>query len=160
MFRAFIERARLAAQDLKSGYLHVVHVQSERVIEQREFNDEGPIYFVDLGNERILLLWGQWLYGPHTSLNGDNRVPNDKSTTEEGEGRFPCTEFVVHRTLGLGRILKMEIGGAPLRPVRELAVHATPIAEMNDCELLVGHFDDLPSGISGKSTEFDNRSSV
>ena len=154
VFRILSMRARDAATDLRHGYVHVVAVKSARVVEQKEFNDEGPIYFFELGDERILLLWGQWLYDPYVVLNYESRIEDSESIEAEDEPEFPCTEFVLHRCPALGRVLRLEVGGIALRPTRELEVHATPIGEMNDCELLVGRFDELPNGIGGKSNDF------
>jgi hypothetical protein len=154
VFRILTMRARDAAADLRYGYLHVVAVKCSRVVQQKEFNDEGPIYFFDLGDERILLLWGQWLYNPHVGLNNESQIEDSDSTEEEDEPEFPCTEFVLHRCPALGRVLRLEVGGIALRPSRELEVHSTPIADMNDCEVLVGNFEALPNGVHGKSNDF------
>ena len=43
----------------------VHRVSVEQCFVQAEFNDELPLYILDVGTE-ILVLFGQWLYDPHT----------------------------------------------------------------------------------------------
>ena len=42
-----------------------LRVEVSRYAVGEEFNDEGPILFFEVGENELLLLWGQWLYDPH-----------------------------------------------------------------------------------------------
>lgn len=86
----------------------------------------------------------------------DGKNETHESEYDDDTQRFPCTEFVVHRFPSLGLVPRLELGGIPLCPTRELEVCSTPLGEdMERCEILRSFFKDLPNGIQGKTGDFD-----
>jgi hypothetical protein len=51
--------------DYRGKTVDVLRVGVERYAVGEECNGEGPILFVELGQNELLVLWGQWLYDPH-----------------------------------------------------------------------------------------------
>lgn len=51
--------------DCRDGVVEVLAVEVERYAIGDECDDEGPIYFFELGHNQLLVLWGQWLCDPH-----------------------------------------------------------------------------------------------
>ena len=122
-----------------------------RVIQQQEYGDEGLILYFELDGETILLLWGQWLFDPHTYGAEDHIVPDDAETFLNAQDRpfaFPCKDFTVHRCLQSRRVLKIDTGGEPLSPMRTLDWREVLLQDVGDCEILQGTLDDLPSAIA------------
>src|SRR6266545_1363029 len=57
-------KERLEA-DCREGTAEVLTLEVERYASGQETNDEGPICFFELGQNQLLVLWGQWLCDPH-----------------------------------------------------------------------------------------------
>ena len=51
--------------DKDGGTVEVLTIEVKRYAVGEECNDEGPILFFELGQNELLVLWGQWLYDPH-----------------------------------------------------------------------------------------------
>lgn len=107
---------------------------------QKEYNDEGPIYYLDIGDHKVLFLWGQWVYDPSVFPGSawHSRVPIEESVLP-----FPCSHFRLHRCPHSGRVLRVEILGSPIEPVRTLGVHEIPLCGLRESEVLEGGLDDL-----------------
>ena len=50
--------------DYERGVVEILQIDAVAFGTGEEWNDEGPIYFVDLGGDQILWLCGQWLFDP------------------------------------------------------------------------------------------------
>ena len=50
---------------MDSATVEVLTVEVERFAVGEESGDEGPILFLELEQNQLLVLWGQWLYDPH-----------------------------------------------------------------------------------------------
>src|SRR5690242_17380518 len=48
-----------ANNDLRDSTVEVFDVSDPLVLTQEENNDEGPIFYIDIGDGKILFLWGQ-----------------------------------------------------------------------------------------------------
>ncbi len=147
IYRALKSVADAAQSDLKNGSVQIIHVADSPVIQQEEYNDEGPILYFQIDADTILLLWGQWLFDPHTYGAENYTIPDDVETFLNAQDRrfaFPCTEFTIHRSPELGRVLKIETNGKPLSPIKTLNWRDIPLQDFSDSEILQGSFDDLP----------------
>lgn len=146
LYRVLTAAANAAKSDLENECVQIIHVTDARVIQQHEYNDEGPILYFDLDDETILFVWGQWLFDPHTYGAESHTIPDDSETFLNAQDRrfaFPCTEFTIHRSPELGRVLKIETNGKPLSPIKTLDWRDIPLQNLADCEILQGSFDDL-----------------
>lgn len=56
---------KLLEADCRAEIVETLNIEVERYAIGEEVNDEGPIYFFELGQKQLLLLWGQWLCDPH-----------------------------------------------------------------------------------------------
>jgi hypothetical protein len=92
----------LVAQLRTDGLLVSTPIRARRAFGVGELDDEGPHYFLELDDGRVLYLGGQYLY--------------DFEADDEHPRRFPCTEFVVHRHKTQGHVVELECGGTVLEP--------------------------------------------
>lgn len=153
--------AKSANLDLTNDYVQVIHVKDTSVVQQTENYSEGPILYFNLDAETILFLWGQWLFDPHVYNAGNNLIAADAETflnTQNRRFAFPCTEFTIHRSPTLGRVLSIETNGEPLAPVKTLACRDIPLQDLAESEMLYGAFDDLSGAMSRckRVVPFDN----
>lgn len=72
-----------------------------------EFDDEGPHYFIELDDGRVLYLNGQYL---------DDYEPIDDDPELNQPRRFPCTEFEIFRHRTEGYVLEINCSGQVLEP--------------------------------------------
>jgi hypothetical protein len=150
-YRAFQGAAKAAASDLRSDSVQVIRVSNAAVVQQQEYNDEGPIFYFQIDDDTILFLWGQWLFDPHIYGAENEKIAEDAETFLNGQVRrfaFPCTEFTIHRMPALGRVLRIETNGEPLSPARTLNWSDIPLSGLADCELLQGALDDLAGAMA------------
>lgn len=151
IYRALKSAADAAKSDLKHESVQIIHVTDSAVIQQEEYNDEGPILYFQLDAKTILFLWGQWLFDPHVYGAENLTIAEDAETflnAQECQFAFPCTEFTIHRSPELGRVLKIETNGNPLSPIKTLGWRNIPLQNLADCEILQGSFDDLPGAMA------------
>jgi len=134
MHRFFATDASAIRDAVKDATVEVIHVTSEHCVEQESYNNEGPIYYFDIGPGEILLMWGQWIY--------DARGPRG-SIADSGFAEFPANEFTIHRLKDHGRVLKLEVRGEVIKPSRILKWKDIPLSDLQDCEILAGSFSDL-----------------
>lgn len=88
--------------DLKDGNVMVLSCQSNAVIEVEEFEDEGPGFFFEIDDGKIMFLQGQYLYDHVDSK------------------RFPNKKFDVVKLPHSGVILDVVCKGDSLAPLRVL----------------------------------------
>lgn len=144
--RGFLQVAREAKTDCQNGMVEVVEVQDANCIVQSEYNDEGPILFFDIGDGKVLLLWGQWLFDPGTYGAKKHGVASEAAAHINGLDEpyaFPSKSFTLHRTPGLGRVLKIDVTGDRLEPLRSLPCGAVPVLGQRESELIDRTLDDL-----------------
>jgi len=144
--RGFLQVAREAKSDCQNGIVEVVEVHDAICIAQSEYNDEGPILFFDIGEGRVLLLWGQWLFDPGIYGAEKHVVAADAAAHingQDGQYAFPSKSFTVYRTPGLGRVLKIDVTGERLEPLRTLPRGAVPVLGQRESELIDRSLDDL-----------------
>lgn len=98
-FRRIRQHARM---DIKDAKVQVIQVENARLVEREEFNDEGPLYYFGIGQDKVLFLGGQWLYD--WEVYGVSTEPS-----------FPSASFTVHR-LPSGPVLRIELKGVRLAP--------------------------------------------
>jgi hypothetical protein len=128
LLRSFRVSAAEAERDISKGLVEVIQVRDPVYVEQAEYEDEGPILFFDIGNNKILFLSGQWLY--------DQSPP------------FPSTQFTIHRSAVLGRVFKIDASGERLQPQRTLPCSSVPVSNLRESELLDGSLNDLPAAVA------------
>ena len=78
-----------------------------RAFALEEFEDEGPHYYIELADNRVLYLNGQYLY-EYEAITDDPEFNQVR--------RFPCTEFTVLRHKDAGYVLQVECSGTVIEP--------------------------------------------
>ena len=89
------------------GLLVSTDYRATRAFQVDEVEDEGPHYFVELEDGRILYLNGQYLF-EYEETDDDLELTQPR--------RFPCTEFTVRRHRDAGFVLDLLCGGRVLEP--------------------------------------------
>lgn len=97
---------QLAELDVK-GLLLRQPFQARRAFCVNEFEDEGPHYFAELTDGRVLYLNGQYLYD-YEPIDNDPEVNQPRA--------FPCSKFEVLRHKAAGYALHVVCEGHVLEP--------------------------------------------
>ncbi len=99
--------ARLTADLEAQGLLVRQPFQAVRAFAVDEFEDEGPQYFIELVDGRVLYLNGQYLYD-YEKITDDPQVSQPRL--------FPCTEFEILRHKVAGYVVHIQCAGTVLEP--------------------------------------------
>ena len=140
------KQKKLAIRDHDAQIVQLIHVTNPRVVEIAMLGNIGPNLAIDIGNEKILYLQGQWLYD--CKVYGANSPENDDGD-EVFNGlpaphSFPCSEFTISRLPNTGEVLHIHVAGVDLPP--EAVVEALKSQhQFQPSELFVGSLDELPS---------------
>jgi hypothetical protein len=121
-FVEFRRRRRRERRDVQKRMVEVIQAEDVRLAQQEEHNDEGPLYYVGIGEGKVLFLGGQWL--------GDwpiyNVAPPEIEDDDEYLGPpFPASAFTLSRLPLSGEVLRIDITGPPLAPEVMLSRKAT-----------------------------------
>jgi hypothetical protein len=129
-WRTFSRRAtseREIEHDLRDGQAEELHVTASEVVELEEFEDEGPGFFFDVGDGRLLFMQGQYL-DDYVSVDESSRDPPAEQAIADGSvstartPRFPCREFEMVRAPLCGEVLALRCLGDYLSPSRRMSV--------------------------------------
>jgi hypothetical protein len=145
VYRSFaLGRARVLKDVLETG-VEVFDVEDPVVVTQEEYNDEGPIYYLDIGDNKVLFLWGQWVYDPHVFPDSAWHSGNEE---DEGAFPFPSSRFRLHRAPCSGRVLRLELLGTPVKPIKVLKRQEILLSGLRESELLEGSLNELSAAIA------------
>ena len=134
-------------QDHEEDAAEVVEVWDAVAVQQEAHDDEGPIYFLDIGDGRILVLCGPELYDTPEFRTGRPWPPRE----EDHEGReweppFLNSHFVLHRGRRSGRILRVDVLGEPIPVTRVLPKGAVPLDFERTAAIVDGSLETLADG--------------
>jgi hypothetical protein len=85
-----------------AGLVTTTDYRARRAFEVEQIEDEGESYFIELEDERILFLNGQYFY--------------DISSDDAGTRLFPTTDFTVKRHRIQGHVVDLIVRGTVLEP--------------------------------------------
>lgn len=138
---------QLEKRDLASGIVEVISVSQPVVIQQEEHNDEGPIYYFDIGDGKILVVCGQWIYEEQTygTCIGDR---TERNGAEDDWPPFPSENFTIHRAPSSGKVLRIDVRGTKLEPAQVIKAKSVRITDGSDSMVLEGSLNDLNSAMS------------
>lgn len=133
--------------DKAGAVAEVIDIENSRWVRNEEATNESPEYYFDIGDGKILVLGGQWLWDfPTYGLEH----PENEDTEESVP--FPCSSFRVHRLQNHGLVLRIDLLSPPIPPEGEVPDRAklpawlTKRTDKMDwlCSLLVeGPYDEL-----------------
>ena len=154
--RVVLRMRRLAREDRERGEVEILHVKDPVVVRQDEFNDEGPILYFDMGEDKILFLWGQWLLDPETYGAVVEALPEDLDVPEHINGlpalyAFPSSEFIITRLPASGKVFRIEVLGPYLPPTRTIGRKEIRINALGPSAILNGSLDSLHAVMSAYS---------
>ena len=109
---------KLARLDIEAQLVQDIHVKDPIITEVAMLGNNGPILAMDIGDEKILFLQGQWLYDCEIY---DAEIPNDEVGDQFFNGfpnphSFPSSEFRISRFPNTGEVLKILVSGDYLIP--------------------------------------------
>lgn len=147
LFRSMLRARQEAKLGLERAKVEVLTIQNPQVVQQEEYNDEGPIYYMDIGQGKLLFVCGQWMFDQSTyrALSEFGKEDND----DENWPPFPCAEFVLYRVSESGKVLQIEIKGAKLSPVRTIKRKEVPLTHIAESMIIDGSLDDLKRAMAG-----------
>jgi hypothetical protein len=138
------KQRRLASRDHEAQTVTDIHVIHPRVMEISPIGNTAPILAVDIGDDTILYLQGQWLldyevYGANGSggeqhehmLNG---LPAPYS--------FPSTEFTISRYPHSGEVIGIHVAGEYVAPEAEREAMEREY-QFRSSELFSGSLEDI-----------------
>ena len=135
---------RLARMDRSNQLVQDIHVKDPRVVEVAMVWNTGPNLAMDIGEQVVLFLQGQWLCAPDIY---DAPVPPDDLGDEvfnslPAPHSFPCSEFTMSRLPNSGEVIRIHVAGDYLQP--EPAIDALKSKhQFRPSELFEGSIDDL-----------------
>src|SRR5439155_5884027 len=99
-----ILRRRRHATEADERLVHIYTASVEQCFLPLDFNDELPLYFLDVGGF-ALSLFGQWLYDPHVS-----KIPASVFNKWDCERAF-FSSFSLRCSAKTGVVLRFEVRG-------------------------------------------------
>ena len=141
---AFAAIVRAAARDrrrmraLGGGPVEEITVEAAGLVESEL--GSNPIYVFQVDPDRLLVLFGQWMYQPDVYIDGERSIDAD-GVPDYG---FPSDAFVLTREPVTGTVLALVPKGAPLTPQRTVPSSSLSFPkEGMDCWLVDGRIADL-----------------
>ena len=110
-------------------------VSVEKCFILRDFNEDQPLYILDLGGT-ILILFGQWMFDPHTLIASKGVF--DKWDCDKS---FFAT-FSIRALLDSGTIFTLQVHGANFVKATHLTVDVR-FKRLRECELFPGSSESL-----------------
>jgi len=118
----------------------VITATVQRCFILADFNEEMPLYFLDLGTGTILIFFGQWLFDPHTLV-----VPDGLFEKWE-PGREFFASFCMRCSIEHGFVFKLTSQGVSFAPAERLP-RAVRFRWMRECVFFSGQGDTLISDL-------------
>ena len=115
-------------RDATVPVIEVASVEVERCFVLRDFDEENPIYLLDF-SRAALILFGQWLYDPHTLLCSEAAF----DTWDCGRRFF--SSFEVSYVSGSGDVLSLKVT-APGHVDVEPLVQDLRFKRLRECEIV------------------------
>jgi hypothetical protein len=153
-----LQMRRLDREDQERGEAQILHVKDPIIVQQDVYNDEGPILYFDMGEGKILFLWGQWLLDAETYGAAVEELPEDLDVPEHLNGlpdpyAFPNSEFKITRMPRSGKVLRIEVLGTYLPPTRTIGRKEVRIHVLGPSAILSGSLDSLQRAMSANKDQ-------
>ncbi len=123
--------------------IETLRVSDARYAEMEQANDEGPHYFLQVDDDRLLFLTGQWMFDPYVVGDVDGDAPT-----------FPSRDFALDRDPVSGGVLSLLPRGGPAPLVRTFRMDELPLeAEFfsGPSVLFDGTLEDLAGAIEAET---------
>jgi hypothetical protein len=110
------EGVRLHQLDLAENVIQEIHCTALDAVRVAPFSDEGPGFFLDVGDSKLLFVQGQSF--EDFALDESDEADEDELDEAEHDVSFPCRELHITRTPHGGLTFVVECLGEPLEPSR------------------------------------------
>ncbi|MDH5509782.1 MAG: hypothetical protein OEZ32_05430 [Nitrospinota bacterium] len=154
-----LPRIRNARLDLLSGTVQQIHVKNPTAILLGYNNTVDPLLALDLGEGKILYLYGQWMFDNRIfgAPEFDQEVLDEENLQKRVNGMpdpygFPSTEFTLVRMRHCGRVLSVSVVGEYLPPEERTQTLLEPCEYLNESELFDGGIQDIAFLIRAEDT--------
>jgi hypothetical protein len=129
-FRQARATRKRSAQDVEEGIVEMIEVWDAVAVQQLENNDEGPFYFLDIGQEKVLALAGQGLFSIPAYRDGAPWPrPSEDGPEPEWQAGFLNSHFILHRLPRSARVLRIDVMGEPIAISHSLPKWTVPTPE-------------------------------
>jgi len=120
-----------APTDKQQMVVDVYQASVEECFIPQDFNEELPLYLLDLGG-MVLVLFGQWMFDPHTLV-----APKDVFEKWNCERAF-FRNFSLRCLAEGGTVFELSVSGTEFVETHRLA---SPVRfrRLRECEFVVGH---------------------
>ena len=116
-------------------FVEVYRVSVEKCFIPLDFNEELPLYLLDVGGA-LLLLFGQWLFDPHTLV-----APKQAFESWTCDQNF-FANFSMRCSREHGTVFEMRVEGCSLIQAERLRFPLT-FRRLSEWQMLAGHGDTL-----------------
>ena len=158
-------RMRRASQAAALEPVEVLHVTNARCVVSD--GDEGASLLFDVGASGSLLVSGDDLRHSSTIREtGSRPVPTGEADATPFGSSFPSSEFVLHRGLESGRLIRIDVLGMPVKPVARVPSFApllrgrVRIMDLKPTVVLSLPFDELLAEETSRAHTAGSRSRV
>ena len=122
-------------QESGEKFADVYEVAVERCFIPIDFNEEFPLYLLDLGG-KLLILFGQWLFDPHTLI-----VPANIFESWICDQNF-FSRFSLRCFSETGSAFELKVEGRSFIPAERLPIPLR-FKSLRECQLLLGQGETL-----------------
>jgi len=112
----------------KPDFIDVYQVSVKNCFIPLDFNEELPLYLLDVG-DKILILFGQWLYDPHMLI-----VPDSIFENWDNNGSF-FGKFSLSCSVMRGIVLSLTVEGSSYIPAQRLS-HRLKFKKLHELQLI------------------------
>jgi hypothetical protein len=116
-------------------FVEVCEISVEKCFVLLDFNEEHPLYFLDVGG-MILILFGQWLFDPNTLV-----APDDVFDRWVCDENF-FAQFSLRFSSDQGVAFELKVESPALVPAERLS-HPVRFKSLRECQLIAGSSQSL-----------------
>ena len=145
------EEQALRNADERAGLIQEIQVSVSRVAQIEPAGDCEPNLVFDIGDGKLLLLQGQWLYDPKTygASKPDGDPIEEFVNGLDPPYSFPSTDFDVVRFPHCGNVPSIKVRGEYLPP-EETSDEIPREHVLLDSEILTGSFEAITDALQAK----------
>jgi hypothetical protein len=116
-------------------FVEVCEISVEKCFVLLDFNEEHPLYLLDVGG-MILILFGQWLFDPHTLI-----APPEVFDNWVCEENF-FANFSLRYANERGAVLELKVESPALVAAERLS-NRIRFKSLRECQIIAGHSQSL-----------------
>lgn len=132
----------LASADTEADSITDIQVTNARAYELGPVGNLSPIFAIDIGDEQILYLAGQWLYDPSTYGAPDLAIDEQERSANglPAPYSFPTDDFTITRFPVSGEVVAIATNGNYIAPIQTVDAMKTDF-QFQPSEIFHGSLD-------------------